>query len=176
MITESIVIGILVLVIIYQRLRIRALKEMLKIDQLKPPEELSEKIIIDCTAEVFIPKGYCLDQNQLGDRQYEFRPDKVFLYRPNKKMHDVFSLWEKTKGRPVLNANVLDYLLSHQEIIPEDWKKKRIFFFGTIYGGPNREYFVRAIYWNRTEPGWRWELCWYGHRLSPDDYLAERII
>jgi len=32
-----------------------------------------------------------------------------------------------------MNANVLDYLLAHPELIPEDWKNKYVFFWGTIY-------------------------------------------
>ena len=43
---------------------------------------------------------------------------------------------------PVMNTCVLDYLLAHPELIPENWKKdekgdaRNIFFWGTIYHTP----------------------------------------
>ncbi len=51
-----------------------------------------------------------------------------------------------------LNANVLDYLLAHTELIPEEWKKdsrddsRCIYFWGTIYGDAGPSLYVRYLY------------------------------
>jgi hypothetical protein len=60
-----------------------------------------------------------------------------------------------------LNARVLDYLLAHQEFIPESWKAYQgfrsivIFFPGTIYQleGYNGDY-IRGIHWSRYGEAW----------------------
>lgn len=60
----------------------------------------------------------------------------------------------------VLNACVLDYLLLHPELIPEDWKKdengnaRYISFWGTVYRSPNGDLYVRVLYW--LDGAWRW--------------------
>lgn len=63
----------------------------------------------------------------------------------------------------VLNANVLDYLIAHPELIPEEWKKiKGIIFYGTVYkfGGEC----VRFLRWRAGK--WDWNFIyidgWWG--------------
>ena len=59
-----------------------------------------------------------------------------------------------------LNANVLDYLLEHPELIPKKWKKYRIVFWGTIYrfnkeSGPSEgKEFVRCLYFYKGLKRW----------------------
>lgn len=65
----------------------------------------------------------------------------------------------KLEGRKNLNACVCDYLLLHQELIPKEWKKLKVCFWGTIFAtgysrNDNRTYFVPALFWER-EKGWR---------------------
>jgi hypothetical protein len=83
---------------------------------------------------------------------------------------------ERLKGKPVLNADVLDFLLGHANFIPEDWKKKdncghtrRIFFWGTIYCRPNGDRYVRYLCWDKNE--WMWDFYWLG-ALWQDNYTA----
>ena len=45
-------------------------------------------------------------------------------------------------GKPVLNANVLDYLLANSHLIPEEWKGKATFFWGRSTG-PEGNLYVR---------------------------------
>lgn len=58
---------------------------------------------------------------------------------------------------PSLNANVLDFLLAHQDLIPDSWKmdsRKRplfIFFWGTVYRGPGKRLFVRCLFFTGME-------------------------
>ena len=57
-----------------------------------------------------------------------------------------------------ISASVLDYLLANQELIPNEWKGKRIFFFGTIYRAMmNGEQCVRYLSWSDYGGFW----CWY---------------
>lgn len=58
-------------------------------------------------------------------------------------------LWSRPNlaDKPVLNANVLDYLLARQELIPAEWKGKAVFFWGAIYRYPDGNLCVRRLYW-----------------------------
>jgi hypothetical protein len=60
--------------------------------------------------------------------------------------------------QPTLNANVLDYLLKNQTLIPEEWKIWRVSFWGTIYGGLDDDLCVRCLGWygGRWLWGYRW--------------------
>lgn len=68
------------------------------------------------------------------------------------------TLRERLKGKPVLNANVLDYLLEHTELIPEEWKGKCIFFWGTIYRNSGGYLYVRCLLW--IGDSWDWDYYW----------------
>ncbi len=86
--------------------------------------------------------------------------ETVFLYRDIREgrrdfRNEVFTL-------SVLNSAVLDFLLAHPELIPEDWKEKEVSFWGTIYfeqnddwRHPSREC-VRTLFWNNTQSKWSW--------------------
>jgi hypothetical protein len=65
-------------------------------------------------------------------------------------------------SKKVLNANVLEYLLAHQELIPDSWKYdaagkyRHIFFWGTIYRSFSGNLLVRYLGW-----GDEWRRIWY---------------
>jgi len=52
-----------------------------------------------------------------------------------------------------LNGACLDYLLEHQDLIPDDWKIKWVFFWGTIYRDADGRLCVRFLYWNGGQWG-----------------------
>jgi hypothetical protein len=96
-------------------------------------------------------------------------PTRIKLYVDHRqKSGDVkgYYLREKLRGKPVLNAHVLDFLLTKQELIPESWKQRKcgralcIFFWGTLYRRPNDDLYVRFLCW--CPRGWRWEFYWLG--------------
>jgi hypothetical protein len=58
------------------------------------------------------------------------------------------------ENQPVLNANVLDYLLVYQELIPESWKDKAVCFWGTIYRDCNYKLAVRCLHLNNKRYSW----------------------
>lgn len=74
----------------------------------------------------------------------------------------------------MLNANVLEYLLAHPDLIPEEWKGKAVFFWGTIYRDSDGGLYVRYLYWSGVR--WSW-VCnwlardWIGH--DPAAVLAK---
>ncbi len=64
----------------------------------------------------------------------------------------------KLESQPVMNANVLDFLLRHPELIPKEWKDLGVYFWGTIYskkGTDRKDYLcVRYLEWYCRQ--WRW--------------------
>lgn len=126
------------------------------------------KHIINCADPPFVPNGYVLEKHQPGSEQYEFDAVKVFLFQSEKQKSEILTgeeLLQELDNIPVLNANVLDYLLVHKELIPESWKDKRIYFLGTIYL-LNGARVVRYLYWNKFQWSWcqRWLDSGFDHR------------
>ncbi len=74
------------------------------------------------------------------------------------------NLRKELADKPVLNANVLDYLREHPELIPDSWKTdangniRYIFFWGTIYRIRIGHLCVRYLCWNsdRWDCGCNW--------------------
>jgi hypothetical protein len=125
---------------------------------------------IYCDATPFIPKGWSVlpDEEQIPTRlRGQFKWDK-------EKQKDAFYLsgCECIGGNElreelaekrivVLPANVLNYLLDDQRLIPEDWKKDEggkilyIYFWGTIYSSSVDRLCVFYLYWGGNE--WRYD-------------------
>ena len=93
------------------------------------------KHIINCDAAPFVPEGWKVESHKnLG--QLEWDPTKIRLWLSNGQQDGSVegnNLHKELASEPVLNANVLDYLLAHPKLIPEEWKGKAVFFWGTIY-------------------------------------------
>ncbi len=55
----------------------------------------------------------------------------------------------------LLNVNVLEYLMGHQDLIPKEWRGKKVAFWGTVYRHSSHGWFlVLYLYWNGV--GWSW--------------------
>jgi hypothetical protein len=95
----------------------------------------------------------------------ESRPDglyvdakKVVLFRSERQTAGVQGpeLFGELKGKRVLNANVLHFLLQNPEFIPNtpEWRKQgdgdeiMIYFWGTLFGHPNGDHCVPHMEWN----------------------------
>ncbi len=74
------------------------------------------------------------------------------------------NLRKELKGKKVFNACVLDYLLANPHIISEDWKRKVIFFWGTIFRSTDGYLCVRCLVWDGGE--WRSDYNWLGNRFN----------
>lgn len=78
---------------------------------------------------------------------------------------------EKLSKKPVLDVTILDYLLDHPELIPEDWKRdedgrtRYIYFWGTVYRRLDDYLYVRCMFWSSG--------TWQAHyRWIANDWLA----
>ncbi|MDP6571570.1 MAG: hypothetical protein QF747_01905, partial [Patescibacteria group bacterium] len=72
--------------------------------------------------------------------------------------HEGNELRKELESQPALPANLLDYLLEHPHLIPEEWKGKYVFFWGTIYRGSGGLLCVRCLGWYGV--GWFWSCGW----------------
>ena len=122
------------------------------------------KYIIDCDADRYLPDGWKVESHKKGG-SLEWDSTKVRLHlssnQQNGKCIEGNKLREELANESVLNANVLDFLLKHPELIPEEWKAKYVYFWGTIYRISDGSLYVRFLSWD----GGRW--C--GHYRWLDD-------
>ena len=83
---------------------------------------------------------------------------KVILYRSERQMNGRVikghELRTEVDGQLVLSASILDFLKTHQEFFPAEWKEKDgngniicIFFWGTIYRSSVGSLYVRYLCW-----------------------------
>ncbi len=126
-------------------------------------EIVFKKHLIDCDAAPFIPEGWTLlEGHHSKGGQLQWDPKKVSLYlsKVQKKGKTIqgHDFRKELKGQPVLNACVLDYLLAHQELIPDEWKGKLVFFWGTIYRSSDGYLNVRCLNWDGSQ--WYWDFSW----------------
>lgn len=116
--------------------------------------------VIDGDAAPMIPNGWSVEEHQKGGVM-KFDSSKTELYLSKKQKSGTIGghkLREELKGKKVLNANVLDYLLANPKAIPEEWKGKAVFFWGTIYCDSGGNLYVRFLYWDGRQ--WRWGSHW----------------
>lgn len=119
--------------------------------------------IINLDAKPFVPNVWKVEEHRKGGQpacpvgRFAWDPTKVGLFLADQQKPGVIVghvLRKVLKNLPVLNANVLDYLLANPELIPHEWKGKYVFFWGTIYRDSDGNLYVRYLYWQ----GGRW--CW----------------
>lgn len=117
--------------------------------------------IIDCDADPFVPDGWKVENHRKGG-QFEWGTDKVLLHLSKEQASgnsiEGNKLRKRLEKMPVLNANVLDYLLKNPKLIPEEWKGKYVFFWGTIYRHSDGGLCVRCLRWRGGK--WSWYYFW----------------
>ena len=120
---------------------------------------------INCDADPFLPDSWSVhEENQLPRRirgTLEWNPAKVALWLSDEQSRGAVigeELKKELASQAVLPANVLDYLLANPHLIPEDWKGKFVFFWGTIYRSRDDGLCVRYLSWRGD--GWRWRYFW----------------
>ena len=128
---------------------------------------------IDTDTVPFAPSGVTVAEHRKGG-VFKWDPVKrypLYVSRKRKKGyiggHD---LRKELLDKPVMNANVLDYLLAHPELIPEEWKGKFIFFWGTIYCHSDGDLYVRFLHWIGFK--WRWRCRCLGLSFDSGDSAA----
>lgn len=95
-------------------------------------------------------------------------PTKVVLRLVDQQKSDVtgHQICVALKGQRVLNANALDFLLANPRHIPEEWKGKRVLFWGTTYRTAYGYPFVRSLVWR--DERWCSEICMLDRNLGMD--------
>lgn len=120
---------------------------------------MSQSHIIDCDSAPYVPEGWEVFEHIKGG-QLIWRLSEVELYLCRYQKTGKIEGWDLRRvlqGIPIMNANVLDYLLANQHLIPEEWSDKHLFFWGTIYRssrGSRRKYHVRWL--SRGVDKWAW--------------------
>ena len=131
--------------------------------------------VIDCDADPFNPwakDGLTIEEHQKGGAykwNKDTQKDAFYLSKGqaggkciegNKLRKELTD-----KSTPVLNANVLDYLLANPHLIPEEWKRdgqgntRYLFFWGTLYRNRSGNHLcVRYLYWH--DGRWNWSAHW----------------
>jgi hypothetical protein len=131
------------------------------------------KHIIDCDADPFMPEGWKVESHRKHGK-LEWNPSNVRLHlSPNQQNNKVIqgnNLRKELENEPVLNANVADYLLAHPNLIPEEWKGKYVFFWGTIYRDSGGNLYIRYLCWNGNR--WGWSDDWLGYDWLSDNPAA----
>jgi hypothetical protein len=131
------------------------------------------EVTINCDANPHIPDGWSVEEHQKGGA-FHWNAANVALHldkgQRNGKWIEGYKLRKELADKPVLNANVLDYLLAHLHLIPEEWKGKAVFFWGTIYRDRDGSLCVRYLFWD----GDRWSSCfdWLDSDWSDNDPAA----
>jgi hypothetical protein len=122
---------------------------------------ISKCIIIDCDVDPFVPKGFQVEVH-MRCGQLPWDPDAVRLYLSDSQLDCGWigghELRKQLTQKIVLNANVLDFLLDHTHLIPEAWKDKAIFFWGTVYRRSGDDLCVRYLRWHGGV--WHWLYRW----------------
>ncbi len=150
---------------------------LLGFSEIKPMEH-----VVDCDTKLFLPNGWWMEEvDQLLGRvrgPLAWNPNAVKLYRSKSQREGKYiageELAKELAKKPVLPAQVLDFLLANKHLIPESWKEKTnghttyIFFWGTIYRGARGFRFVRCLCWDSG--AWFWSCGWLAsgwHAESP---------
>lgn len=125
-------------------------------------EIVSKRHVIDCGADPFLPEGWSVEQH-INRGEFEWGRSKVALFLTEEQKSGSVKgteLRELLAGKSVLNANVLDYLLANPHLIPEEWKGKFVFFWGTVYRRSGGGLCVRCLDWDGGR--WGWGCRWLG--------------
>ena len=118
---------------------------------------------MDLDADPFLPNGWKVESHTKGGK-IPFNPNMVDLYLSDEQKKGSIqgnNLRKKVEAKNPYNANMLDFYLAHPELIPESWKGRTIFFWGTIYRDAAGALYVRYLYWNGGR--WTWGSSWLGH-------------
>ena len=133
------------------------------------------RLTIDCDASPFTPDGWRVEEHKTGG-QLAWSPSCVSLYFADGQRDGKYvngnALRKVLSFKSTMNANVLDYLLANSHLIPEEWKGKYVFFWGTIYRHAGGSLCVRCLCWD----GGRWDWCasWLGGDWHGGDPAALR--
>lgn len=89
----------------------------------------------------------------------EWKEPELYLSEKQKNGYiEGTDLRKKLEDKPVLNARVLDYLLDYPDLIPESWKGKYVYFWGTIFRSADGRLYVEYFFCHGGR--WYWDFNW----------------
>ena len=124
--------------------------------------------LVDLESAPFIPEDWKVESHTKGGK-VQFNPNMVDLYLSDEQKKGSIQcndLRKKLETKNPYNANLLDFYLAHPELIPESWKGKYVFFWGTIYRNAGGFLYVRYLYWDGDR--WDWYYCWLDNDWGSD--------
>lgn len=113
-------------------------------------EKEKEPELIAFNKPPFCPNNLMVLSNKMAGYPYgswEYLQPRLKLYQTDKLDVAGTDIKEQLADKDVLNANCLDWLLAHQDQIPESWRGKIISFWGTIYQEDSSTQYVRGMEW-----------------------------
>ena len=151
-----------------------------------------EMFVIDTNADPSLeglPEGTIVKVHKVLGR-LTWGEFKIRLFRTEEqKLSAVYTgeagsevLWhleqEEELGMKLLNANVLDFLLEHPQLIPKSWKDKNVYFWGTMfYPHPEEssDTIIRYLLWEDGK--WSSSYCymyfsWYDDEPAAVIYIV----
>ncbi len=121
---------------------------------------------INANLDPFTPKDFWISEHRkMGTVQVVLKDIKFFRHEGQSAPGFGIRGDVLKRGLPatVLNANFLDYLFGHQDLIPDEWKKYSVFFWGTIFCW-QQKFFVPCLAWSGT----KWV---YGYKAVTDVFF-----
>ena len=134
---------------------------------------------VDLDADPFIPEGWSVAKKDDGTPCHTkggkilFSPNMVDLYLSEEQrtvLTQGDDLRKKVEVKNPYNANLLDFYLAHPELIPESWKGKAVYFWGTIYYFTDGRRCVRFLFFGGKRC--HWGSCPIVREWSPDEPAA----
>jgi hypothetical protein len=123
---------------------------------------------IDCDKKPDVQYGDTIlrikEHRKMGD--IEWNSVNVRLFQLQTQRHGFVKaakLYDMLEDAPVLNAGVLDFLKYNTEYIPASWDEKVLYFFGTLFSGPDDEPCVGRLYYQWEGPIWQWGYASLAH-------------
>lgn len=123
--------------------------------EIKPME-----YVVDLDADPYLPVGLKVEKHQkMGKFTYD--PTKVKLYlserQKNDKVIDGNDLRQELESLTVANANLLEFYIKNPYLIPKDWERKTMYFWGTIYSCSGR----LCVRYLSQDSYFRWDSNYY---------------
>jgi hypothetical protein len=122
------------------------------------------------TSKPWIPDNFTLAENKsLGKIKWDKKKVSLWLSQEQEKGY-IYGETLKNKVKNPLNSTVLKFLLDNPTEIPNEWKNKYIYFWGTILQNPNGVRFVLYLFWGDGE--WDWMYDWLDSDWGVDNPSA----
>lgn len=136
------------------------------------PSTESDDNVIDCDVAPYIPENMARCEH-IRTGLFRWNPDKIGLVVLNAQENlerfpdfnnvgryklylNVKKLLSELNNIKIVNANVLDYLLKNQHLIPDSWKGKVVRFWGTKYFlSSTSDFYVPCLIWHDE----KWNRC-----------------